>query len=210
MEPNTYYYRQTVAKKGEGWVTYACNKVGVEAKHRDWNRPDSHSGTDVTATYNGVTAYIEVKDLKRNLKHKCSALWALLKIVLRFDFLDSDPNTIKVCAISFIDMLSRPAQQLLKTFGIHLVEIGTFINQFTQWNSTVAHQQRTSLGTAIKQLLTQHVKPTTKTVNPYIEQYIEETEKSLNTEKTTQNYDYGLDFLLGVSELEPLTVESDG
>src|SRR5208283_6040242 len=114
---NSYYYRAKLGRKGEAWLTIALHSIGLTAKHRDFDKPDSHSGTDVTVTYNGVIGTIEVKNLAYNPKHRQSYLWTLNKIVNRFDFLD---NTVKILAISYRDQLSKSAQSLLEALSIHI------------------------------------------------------------------------------------------
>jgi hypothetical protein len=201
---NSYYYRAKVGRKGEGWVTCASNEAGLTAKHRNWNRPDSHSGTDVTATYNGVKAYIEVKNLRWNPKHKCSVSWALLKIVNRFDYLKY--GSVKVCAISYRDMLSKPAQQLLTQLGINIIEIGEQIRHSHDWLTTTGKQLKAKLGKAIKQLLTpanqQHQQQEQEQLNQVVNPYIDK--------KTTQNSELLFYSLLEIDVLEPLRGISNG
>jgi hypothetical protein len=195
---NSYYYRAKKGRKGEGWGTCASNEAGINAKHRNWNRPDSHSGTDVNLNYNGVIGAVEVKNLCWNPQHKCSVSWALTHIVNRFDYLKY--GTIKILAISYIAMLSKPAQQLLRQLGINTVEIGQQILTPTDWRTQIGKQLKAKLGKAIKQLLTpanqqQPKEELKQVVYPY------------QTTKTTQNSTYEFSLALETSILEPNKAE---
>lgn len=178
---NSYYYRAKLGRKGEAWVTSALHSIGLTAKHRDFDLPDSHSGTDVTTDYNGAIATIEVKNLAYNPKHRCSWKWVLLKVVARFDMLD---GKVHILAISYRDMLSQRAQSLLEALGIHIVQYGQQATTYTDWITTTAKQLRTLTAQTIKSLLTNH-KP---------------------QKITTQNYDYGYSLAVETSSLEPISI----
>lgn len=148
---NDDYYCREMGKKGEAWVTSALHSIGLTAKHRDFDLSDSHSGTDVTAQYNGVIATIEVKNLAWNPKHKCSYHWTLTKIVDRFNMTD---GLTHILAISYLDMLSQHAINLLTSLNIHITQIGFQVRTGLDWSTTIGKQLRTNIATTIKSLLT--------------------------------------------------------
>ena len=46
----SYYMREKLGRKLEAFTTSGLRIAGLTAHHRDFDKPDSHSGTDVTVS----------------------------------------------------------------------------------------------------------------------------------------------------------------
>lgn len=159
----SYYMREKLGRKLEAFTTAALNNIGLTAQHRDFDLPDSHSGTDVWVTeYNAV---IECKNLALDPKHRCGYKWALTKIVNRFTLNDGKTH---ILVISYIDQLSQRAQALLEALGIHIVQVGIQVAMHNTLATTIGRLHQTKLATTIKNLLTNILSHKITTLN-YIE-----------------------------------------
>lgn len=171
VKPHLHYtgtddhYCEVMGNAGETYSNAANLEAGLDSQHRDFNQPESHSGTDVTVKYGNSKAVIEVKNLALNLAHRCSANWVLNEVINRIDFLDGN---LHILEISYRNMLSKPAQTLLAAYDIQVLEIGYQVQPHNQLlQTTYGRQQRTNLGQQIKSLLITYnnLKITTQTVD---------------------------------------------
>jgi hypothetical protein len=160
--------REKLGRKLEAFTTYSLNEYGLYARHRDFNKPDSHSGTDVTVQYGTTKATVECKNLAMSKYHKCSYKWVLTKVVARFNMLD---GCVHILVISYRDMLSKSAQSLLEALNIHIVELGVQINvnQHTQQVMPLRQQIATTIKNLLSKVPTNKIEITTQnyTNTPY-------------------------------------------
>jgi hypothetical protein len=113
----------------EKWIYAMLKSLYPESedyiiKHPDWTNYNNHNGVDfrVFKRCKEILA-IECKNW-RKLDKKYGSDIAQTEIVERFQHIGTN---LKLCIISFMDVLSKPSVQLIKSHGIQLFEVGKLV-----------------------------------------------------------------------------------
>jgi hypothetical protein len=174
----------------EKWL-YALLRVlfpvslGFRITHPDWSNYNNHHGVDFRVfERNKEILAIECKNW-RDIGKKYGTDVAQTEIIDRFRHIGTG---LKVCIISFLDVLSKPAIQLVKSYNIRLIQIGKLVGH-RDFKASLFHRVKSTINKLVKSQKSSSSNSIPLLASNPITNYTS-TDNNVDTKTTIPTYNY--------------------